>query len=84
LVKEDIQIPEFCPALGIKLEWNTGRRASANRTSPSLDRVKPELGYVKGNVVVVSNRANHLRNNATAEELRRVAEYAARVEAGCR
>lgn len=77
LSRDDIVIPEFCPVLGLKLEWGVGRRASANRNSPSVDRIVPELGYVPGNVRVISNRANHLKNNATAAELMRVALYAA-------
>ncbi len=81
---EDVAIPELCPVLGIKLQWNYGKRASANHSSPSLDRVDGRKGYVKGNVVVISNRANHLRNNATAKELQLVADYATKVEAGWR
>ena len=30
----------------------------------------PELGYIKGNVWVISNKANRIKNNATLEELR--------------
>jgi len=84
LTEQDVKIPEFCPVLGIRLEWSRGRRASANSSSPSLDRVEGAKGYVQGNVVVISNRANFLRNNASAEELRRVAEYAGKVEGGWR
>jgi hypothetical protein len=80
LEEGDLHLPEFCPVLGIKLEWGVGKRASANHNSPSLDRIVPERGYTKGNVMVISNRANHLRNNATAEELRLVADYAKRLE----
>lgn len=37
--------------------------------SPSLDRIDSSKGYVKGNVRVISARANMLKNNATVEEL---------------
>jgi hypothetical protein len=37
--------------------------------SPSLDRIKPELGYVPGNIQVISARANVMKNDATPEEL---------------
>ena len=40
--------------------------------SPSLDRIVPELGYVKGNIRVISNRANHLKSDATLEEHRKI------------
>lgn len=36
---------------------------------PSLDKIIPKLGYVKGNVWVVSNKANRIKSNATIEEL---------------
>ncbi len=68
----DIAIPEFCPILGIKLECGT-RKFYDN--APSLDRIKPELGYVRGNVNVISSRANKLRNNGTLDELKRIVEY---------
>ena len=68
---EDIIIPKFCPVLGIKLK--IGKRG--NPTSPSLDRVIPKLGYVKGNIVVISRRANFLKNDATLSELRSVVKW---------
>lgn len=40
-----------------------------------MDRIIPELGYTKGNVVVISFRANRLKNDATYEELRALADY---------
>lgn len=40
--------------------------------SPSLDRIVPERGYVAGNLRVISNRANTLKNNATIDEMRLV------------
>lgn len=69
LTERDIKIPASCPVLGLKLQTNNDR-AAAN--SPSLDRLVPERGYVNGNVVVVSNRANTIRGDATVPELRRI------------
>ncbi len=63
----DIIIPEFCPLLGLRLARNQGGNVQPN--SPSLDKIRPELGYVRGNVWVISHRANSLKNNATIEEL---------------
>jgi uncharacterized LabA/DUF88 family protein len=74
----DLVLPTHCPVLGIKLEADTAR--GRNNSSPSLDRKIPNLGYVKGNVEVISMRANWLKSNGTADELRRVAAYAARCE----
>lgn len=70
----DIVIPEYCPVLGIKIERGIGR-SNHSDNSPSLDRIIPSLGYVKGNVIVISNRANKIKHNATPEEILKVAEF---------
>lgn len=61
----DIELPEVCPLLGIPLSIN----ASNKEFSYSLDRIDSSKGYVRGNVWVISDRANRLKNNATLEEL---------------
>ena len=66
----DIAIPTHCPLLGIKLEVGVG---GCTPYSPSLDRIDPNKGYIKGNVWVISNKANSIKNNATPEELLRIA-----------
>jgi hypothetical protein len=77
---EDIPpVPARCPVLDIPLSMKH-KRAHAN--SPSLDRIVPELGYVPGNVRWLSNRANHLKSNATLDEHRRVYEDALRLSWG--
>lgn len=68
LTLEDIPtIPKFCPVLGIELKVNI--KAGPVDSSPSLDRIDNSRGYVKGNVRVISNRANTLKRDATVEEL---------------
>lgn len=71
LTIEDIVIPEFCPVLNIPLATAPGHGRNPI-ASPSLDRIRPDGGYVKGNVRVISNRANLLKSNATVEELKLV------------
>jgi hypothetical protein len=39
----------------------------------------PHLGYVRGNVIVVSTRANRLKGDATLDELLRLAEFYQRI-----
>lgn len=73
-------IPEHCPVLGVKLK--RGGHGSERNDSPSLDRLVPSLGYVAGNVQWISHRANMLRRDATAAELRLVAAYAEAIEKG--
>jgi hypothetical protein len=68
---DDIVIPERCPLLGIKIESTEVRNSPNN---PSLDKIIPEKGYIKGNVWVISNRANTLKNDATIKELKMLVE----------
>lgn len=71
----DICIPEFCPVLGVRIERNVSGKTGARASSPTLDRVRPELGYVRGNVQVISSKANRIKQNATAAELMAVARW---------
>jgi hypothetical protein len=68
----DIVIPEYCPVLGMKLHSTGGRERKNHPDSASLDRINPELGYVKENVRVISSRANLLKSNAEIWELEAV------------
>lgn len=73
---EDISIPEYCPILGIKLSNVRDNSPESDKaSSPSLDKIVDKLGYVKGNVQVISYRANTLKNNATIAELEKVLDY---------
>ena len=64
----DIHIPEYCPLLGIKLNKHVGEGRIFD-DSPSLDKIVPELGSVRGNVWIISDRANRIKSNASLEEL---------------
>ena len=72
LTLEDISIPDTCPLLGIPIEVQPKKGYHPN--SPSLDKIIPEKGYTKGNVWVISNRANTLKNDATLTELKTLVE----------
>lgn len=67
LSEEDIVIPTHCPYLGIELE--TTNRMGNRFTSPSVDRVDNSKGYVKGNIEVISFKANIMKGTASIEEL---------------
>lgn len=66
-------IPDVCPVLGLTLNWDRAGLPAGD--SPSLDRIDNSLGYVPGNVAVISNRANMIKCDATAEEVRAVADW---------
>lgn len=72
LVPGDILVPSHCPILGIPLVIADGRQTD---NSPSLDRIDYRKGYIKGNVEVISWKANRIKSNATIEELMKVAVY---------
>lgn len=63
----DIVIPTHCPVFGIALARHGGSIKMADE-SASLDKLIPERGYVKGNIAVISMRANRIKNNGTAIE----------------
>ena len=73
LTPEDIHIPDTCPALGIPLEFNGGNLSKDS--SPSVDRIDPTRGYVVGNVVIVSNRVNRIKNNSSVEEMEKIINF---------
>lgn len=73
LCEEDFDIPAVCPVLGIPLMFAEGGSPTDN--SPSLDKFIPELGYVKGNVAVISMKANRMKSNATVEDVERLLNW---------
>lgn len=69
----DILIPKVCPVLGLELALNF--KQGGGKNSPSLDRIVPELGYVKGNVQVLSSLANAMKSDASKEQLLQFADW---------
>lgn len=69
---KDISVPEFCPITGLRLKVSAGRFTAA---SPSLDRVDNGLGYIPGNVRVISYKANSYKGDMTKAEIERLAQY---------
>jgi len=63
----DIIIPEKCPILNVPLKLGT--RENYEYT-PSLDRIDNSKGYIKGNIQVISKKANSMKNSASVEELK--------------
>jgi len=66
ITKEDVEFTENCPLLNIPLNWNGGPR---DKNTPSLDKIIPEKGYIKGNIRIVSNLANMMKSYANFQEL---------------
>jgi hypothetical protein len=72
LTIEDFKIPDICPVLNIPIIPHSG---SFYDNSPSMDRLIPSLGYIKGNVRMISYRANAIKRDATLEELKAIIAY---------
>ena len=71
LSTDDFDIPDRCPALGIPLE-----KGGDNRWAwPSLDKIVPELGYTRSNVIVVSLLANSVKTLATPTQVLAVGQF---------
>ena len=75
--ESDIDIPIICPILGIPIfvEGKINVRAGPSDNSPSLDRIDNTKGYIKGNVQVISHKANTMKGNASPQELIKFANW---------
>jgi hypothetical protein len=67
-----IDYPLTCPILNIPMKFNTG---SAEDNSYSVDRIDSAKGYSIDNIIVISNKANRIKNNATNEELSKLSRF---------
>lgn len=66
---EDIKIPPVCPVFKTPFQYNTPYAAS-------IDRINPLGHYTPDNIQVISRKANLMKQNASAEELRKFAHWA--------
>lgn len=72
IIPEDVVIPRACPVLGIPIN---PYRSQHGPDSPSIDRLVPALGYTRENIIVVSRRANVLKNESTLEEMEKLVAF---------
>lgn len=72
LTLDDISIPPVCPVFRTPLSKGTRH---SGPSSPTLDRIYPDRGYVPGNVIVISDAANRKKSSATPEELVVLAKF---------
>lgn len=72
IVKDELELPEFCPVFGIKLEWTPGVRSD---NSFSLDRRDNTEGYTKENTRVISWKANRLKRVMSLQEIESLYNY---------
>jgi hypothetical protein len=67
ITEDDFDMVDQCPLLNIPLFIGEGRK-SVKPNSPSMDRIDSTKGYVKGNVWIISYKANTMKSNSTLEE----------------
>ena len=73
----------ICPVLGIEMKQNFDGSGTNSPFSPSLDCIRPELGYIPGNIVIMSLKANQIKNNETDPLVfRKIADWLENVDQG--
>lgn len=60
-------ISNRCPITLAQFQFNNSHGRTDN--SPSLDKIIPKLGYVRGNIAVISDLANKVKHNVTDPEI---------------
>lgn len=73
-VSDLLPMPTVCPVLGITLRLCGGGNNRAPDL-PTIDRIDNSKGYVTGNVMIISYRANQLKSDASLDELKRITRF---------
>jgi hypothetical protein len=68
---EDIKIPEVCPVFKTQLIYGSKNRYNC----PSIDRINNDRGYIKGNVAIISRRANEVKSDLNIASVEALLEY---------
>lgn len=68
---------DHCPIFHTPFLWGPSKMGFGKQSplGPQLDRVEPHLGYVEGNVVFLSRRANRLKDNGTMQDHYDIADW---------
>ena len=74
--------PKKCPILNIVLKVGKLKDSNGGGTdnSPSLDRIDNNKGYVKGNLQIISRKANQMKSNANFEEIEMLYKYMKKIK----
>lgn len=69
---KDVKIPKICPILKIPLIKGKNK---VHSNSPSLDRIDTTKGYIKGNVRVISWKANKYKSDMKKKDIKSLYKY---------
>ena len=75
------EVPDKCPIFGTKfgiVKYSPGNKdnnGNFRNKSYSVDRIVPELGYIEGNLIIISDLANRIKQNATPDQIIQVAKF---------
>lgn len=69
---EDVPWVTHCPILGIKLNY---KGKSFSDDYASFDRIDSSKGYIKGNVAIISWKANKMKSNGSSKDHRNIADW---------
>jgi len=77
ITPDDVEYVTHCPVFGVELKYNSkqSKRGMVVDDAASLDRIIPELGYIRGNVRIISWRANKLKSDITPDEMKAMIVY---------
>lgn len=75
LTREYIEsiLPTHCPVFNTPFQY--GGNGKIKPESPALDRIIPSLGYIEGNVHIISVKANNIKSAYSAQEVMIVAKW---------
>jgi len=75
-LKEIFPKDNKCPITGIHFQFGYKNDNKINKNySPSLDRIVPSKGYVIGNVMVISDLMNRMKQDSTFEDIEKLYNY---------
>jgi len=75
----DLDWPKDCPVHGVRLLYGPDHGVN-NPDQATIDRIDNSLGYISGNVAIMSRRANILKRDATLAELQRLVKWLQKVQ----
>ena len=71
---EKIELPDTCPILHIPLDYDANKGVRTDN-SPSIDQIIAGDGYTLDNILIISWRANRIKNDSTVAELKKITGF---------